>query len=265
MANFNPFGDNKTFSDTKTSGEKLLVSFSPAKFDTLIKVLGLFNKSADSIKITNGNIVQKYGPATINADVSTLFDDQPVDFEIVQPNKYIKLFKTFKNNTDISIIEDNSNNRYIITNGEIKLFLPKQAQVASDDTLLPDFEDCTQLWEIKIDKETSKQLIALSGSSNYVEYLIQDEKLKGIHVPDTAIFVFSEFLIDPKAKILDETNAEQTFKTGTFLKIDAEDYTINIGKLKNGNHFSITNCNTGLIGVNIFETLEVSTGGDLFI
>lgn len=263
MTSFNPFGDNKT--DTTKTGEDTLFSFSPAKFDSLIKVLSLFDKSGETISIKKSNIVQKFGTAIATADISTLFDDQIVDLEIVQPKKYIKLFKQFKNNTNIDFIEDNSNNRYIVTNGEIKLFLPKQAQSASDDTLVPDFDDCTGLFEIKVDKETSKQLIGLSGDVNYIEYLIQDDKLKGVHVPDTAIYLFNEFLTDPKASKLDETNADQLLRCGNFLSVTAEDYKINIGKLKNDNFFSITDCNTGVVHVNIIETLDVTTGGNLLI
>jgi len=265
MTAFNPFGDNKIVTQSVEQKENLLVSFTPAKFDVLIKVLGLFDKSSDSIKIQSSNIIQKYGPAIISADVSTLFDDQVIDLEIVQPKKYIKLFKLFKNNNNIDVIEDNANNRYIITNGEIKLFLPKQAAAATDDTLTPDFDDCVGLYEVKIDKETSKQLIGLSGDVNYVEYLIQDDKLKGMHVPDTAIFLFNEFLIDPKASKLDETNADLTLRTGIFLTVPAEDYKVNIGKLKNDNYFSITDCNTGVVHVSIFEALDVTTGGNLLI
>jgi hypothetical protein len=168
MAAFNPFGDNKAVVPNNSSAkENLLISFTPAKFDVLIKVLGLFDKSTDSIKIQNSNIVQKYGPAIVSADVTTLFDDQSIDFEIVQPKKYIKLFKLFKNNTNIDVIEDNANNRYIITNGEIKLFLPKQAVAATEDTLLPDFEDCSLMFDVKIDKEASKQLMTEEGEMNY--------------------------------------------------------------------------------------------------
>lgn len=259
MTTFNPFGN------TSSKSTDLLVSFTPAKFDILIKVLSLFDKSNDSICIKSSNIVQKFGSAIANADISSLFDDQVVDLEIVQPKKYIKLFKQFKNNTNIDVIEDSANNRYVITNGEIKLFLPKQATPTSDDTLMPDFEDCEMLHEMTIDKETSKQLIGLSSDSNYIEYLFQDNKLKGVHIPDTAIYLFNEFLEDPKAKNLDETNADEMLRTGVFLAIPAEDYKLTIGKLKNGNHFSITDCNTGMVHVNLIEQLDLSTGGSLLI
>jgi hypothetical protein len=258
---FNPFN---TVEKSEEIGENLLLTLSPAKFDIFVKVLSLFEKSSESIKIQASNIVQKFGPAIMTADVSPLFE-KDVDIEIVQPKKYIKLFKQFKNNTDIDFISDGGNNRYIVTNDEIKLFLPKQATVVEEDTLMPDFEGAEGLFDIKIEKEVSKQLIGLSADVNFVEYLIQDDKLKGVHIPDTAIYLFNEYLKDPKAKTLDETNADLILRTGVFLAVAAESYNLQIGKLTNGNHFSVTDCDTGMVHVNIFENLEITTGGNLLI
>jgi hypothetical protein len=266
VAIFNPFGGGGDTQEAAIeTGEKVLISFSPAKFDIFTKVLALFNKSTESIKIQSSTIIQKFGPATASADVSKLFDDQVVDLEIIKPDKYIKLFKQFRNNDDIKVIDDITNKRYIITNDEIKLFLPKQADAVTDDTMMPDFEDAEGLFELKIDKETSKQLVGLSAGANYVEYLIQDSKLKGIHIPSTAIYLFSEFLKDPKAKTLDETNADQIFRTGNFLTVPAEDFVIQIGKLKKGTPFSLTTCNTGVVNVTVFENLDDTSGGNVLI
>ena len=261
---FNPFTTADTPTQSSFEGENLLLTLSPAKFDIFNKTLSLFEKSSESIKIQNSNIIQKYGPAVITADITALFEKE-IDMTIVQPKKYIKLFKQFKNNTDINFIEDGSNNRYIITNDEIKLFLPKQAAVAEEDTLMPDFEDAEGICDLKIDKEVAKQLVGLSTDVNFVEYLFQDQKLKGIHIPETAIYLFGDYLKDPKAKTLDETNAELILRTGVFLEVPAENYIIQIGKLKNGNHFSFTECDTGMVKVNVFENLEVTTGGNLLI
>ena len=262
---FNPFGNSDSVVSTSNVGENLLLTLSPAKFDIFSKTLALFEKSTESIKIQKSNILQKFGPAIITADVTPIFDKE-VDLEIVQPKKYIKLFKQFKNNLDINFIEDNSNNRYVITNDEIKLFLPKQASTEDEeDTLMPDFEGAEGLFEIKIDKEVSKQLIGLSSDVNFVEYLIQNDKLKGIHIPETAIYLFNDYLKDPDAKTLDETNADLTLRTGVFLGVTAEAYAIQVGKLANGNHFSFTECDTGMVKINVFETLEVTTGGNLLI
>jgi len=261
MSMFNPFGNAEK---TVMTGENLILTLSPAKFDIFSKTLTLFEKSAESIKIQNSNILQKYGPAIMTADITPLFEKE-VDLEIVQPKKYIKLFKQFKSNEDINFIDDNSNNRYIITNNEIKLFLPKQAGVKEEDTLMPEFEDSESLFDIKIEKDVAKQLIGLSGDVNYVEYLIQENKLKGIHIPDTAIYLFSDYTKEENAKNLDETNADLTLRTGVFLEVPAESYQIHIGKLGNGNHFSFTECDTGLIKVSVYETLEVTTGGNLLI
>lgn len=266
MAVFNPF--NTKEEDENKSDERVLVTLPPAKFDIFTKVLDLFNKSNESIKIKNNLIVQKFGPAVISSDITNLLEeDQQINIDIIDPSKYIKLFKNFRNNEDVKIIDDESNKRYIFTNDEIKLFLPKQVteEENADDTLMPDFEDSESMFELKINKETSKQLIGLSKNVNAVEYLVQDNKLKGIHIPETAIFLFSDYTKDPKAKTLDETNAEQIFRTGIFLAVPAEDYIIYIGKLKNGNYFSYTDCDTGFVHVNVYEDLKVTTGGSLLI
>lgn len=266
MSTFNPFEQTNT--NLQQSTEKApstLISFTPAYFDSLIKILSLFEKSADTIKISQSTIIQKYGAAIVYADISNVFNGTAIDLEIVQPKKYIKLFKQFRNNTDIDVIDDSENNRYIITNNEIKLFLPKPAQTTTDDTLLPDFEGSTSYYQVKLDKETSKQLIGLSSESKFVEFLIQDEKFKGVHIADTAIYLFNDYLKDPNVSKLDETTADPMLRCGNFLSIAAEDYEINIGKLSNGNYFSITDCNTGFIHVNIYETLEVTTGGNVLI
>jgi hypothetical protein len=252
-----------------SSGEvKTIASFTPAKFDALIKILSLFDKSNESIKISESTIIQPFQSAVAIADCSQLFDEQEVTLEIVQPKKYIKLLKNFRNNDNINIIDDGENNRYVITNNEIKLFLPKKAEVTTDDDdLLPNFEGSQVTYGINIDKETAKQLSGLSNDSEYIEYLIQDNQLKGIHIPDTAIYLFANFLKDAEAKKLDETNADVMLKTGVFLSIPADDYGIEIGQLKDGRYFSITNCNTGLIqvSVKVIEILEETTGGNLLI
>ncbi len=271
---FNPFNPlDNTKEQTNDSGEpiseELVFSFSPAKFDSFVKVLSLFDKSSEVIKITQSNIVQQLQSSTaiISADITKLFDDKEIDLDIVQPKKYVKLFKQFRNNENISIIDDSENRRYIYTNGELKLFLPKQASTddGEQDTLMPDFEDCEGLYTIKIDKESSKQLLGLSSDNNFIEYLIQDDKLKGVHVPETAIYLFADYLKDKKAAKLDETNADLILRSGAFLNVPAEDYEIQIGKLKNGNFFSVTACNTGMLNINIIETLEPTTGGNILI
>lgn len=272
MAVFNPFSNlvtnNETKSEKNEKTEDLLISFTPAKFDTFVKILSFFDsaKSTDSIKIQENTIIQKYGTAVLSSDISSLFENQVINIEINQPKKYIKLFKNYRNNNNIDFIDDKSNNRYIVTNNEIKMFLPKQVKTeenSNEDSLMPDFTDSEGLYSVKIDKETAKQLLNLSADQNYVEYLIQDNKLKGINIPQTAIYLFNEYLNDPKTKNLDETNADLLLRTGVFLAIAADSYDINIGKLSNGNYFSFTDCNAGLVHINIFENLENSTGGTL--
>ena len=243
-----------------------IASLSPAKFDSLTKVLSLFDKSAESIKIVNSQIVQPIGKSVVSCDCTELFEnDDTITIEITNPKKYVKLLKNFRNNDNIDIIDDTENHRYVITNNEIKLFMPKKAEVQSNDDLMPDLESAEMSFEIEIDKETAKQLMSLSSEVQYIEYLIQDNKLKGFHVPDTAIFLLNDYIKDERAKELNETNADLILRTGSFLSIPAEDYVVQIGKKDDESYFSFTYCNTGVTQVRVFENLEIATGGGLLI
>jgi hypothetical protein len=68
-----------------------------------------------------------------------------------------------------------------------------------------------------------------------------------------------------KAAKLDETNADLALRSVAFLSIPAEDYEIAIGKQADGSYISVTNCNTGFIKVDVFESLEIATGGNILI
>lgn len=243
----------------------IIAEISPAKFDSLVKILSLLDKSQDSIIIQNSSIIQQYKRGILYADIKQIFDEKDVNLQILNPKKNIKLLKQFKNNNNIYIIDDNENSRYVLTNGEIKLFLPKQ----SDETLItvqiPDYSGATEVCDATLDKDSSKTVDGLSADSNYIEYLIQDNSLKAIHIPDTAIYVLNDFIQDPQASKLDETNADLTLRSEVYLPVIADEYSIQIGKLPDDAYFSYTVCDTGLIKINVFENLDLTTGGNLLL
>ena len=242
-----------------------IAEITPAKFDSLVKILTLLDKSSDAIMITGSNIIQPYKRGMLHADVSEIFDNKQIDLQIINPKKNVKLLKTFKSNSNIHIIDDNDNARYILTNGEIKLFLPKQSNITGTTAQLPDFSNATQLCTAKLDKDASKTIDSLASDSNYIEYLIQDNKLKAIHVPDTAIYILSDYLKDPKVNKLDETTADLTLRTEVYLPVTADEFNITLGKLPDESYFSYTVCDTGLIKINVFESLDLTTGGNLLL
>lgn len=246
----------------------IICQISPAKFDSFLKVLNVLisdKSSNDSLIIKDSMVTQNVSSAIVSSNIEDVFDGKKIDLQIINPKKYLKLFKTFRNNNDIFIMDDVENSRFIISNGEIRLFLPKQIENLIETVKVPDLSNCEGLYSIKIDKATRNIIIGLSNEAPYIDYLIQEDTLKGIHVPDTAIYLFSDYISDIKAAKLDETNADLALRSTSFLSIPAEDYEIAIGKQADGTFISVTNCNTGFIKVDIYEFLEITTGGNILI
>ncbi|MEI7620803.1 MAG: hypothetical protein WCJ57_04530 [Candidatus Falkowbacteria bacterium] len=246
----------------------IICQISPAKFDSLIKVLNVLvseKSSNDSLIIKDSTITQNVSGAIVSSNIEEIFEGKKINLQIINPKKYLKLFKTFRNNNDTFILEDSENSRFIITNGEIKLFLPKQIENLVEAVKLPDLSNCVGVCSIKVDKATRNIIMGLANEASYIDYLIQDDLLKAIYIPDTAIYLFSDYIADAKATKLDETNAELALRSIASFLIPAEDYTIAIGKQPDGSYVSATECNTGFIKVDIVENLELATGGNILI
>jgi hypothetical protein len=246
----------------------IICQITPAKFDSLLKVLNVLvseKSSNDSLVIKESNVTQNVSGAIISANIEDVFDGKKIDLQIINPKKYIKLFRTFKNNNDIFIIDDPENSRFIITNGEIKLFLPKQVENLVESVKLPDLSEYEGVCSVKVDKSVRNIIVGLASDAQYIDFLLQDNLLKAVYVPDTAIYLFNDYAKDAKAAKLDETNADLALRSTAAFSIPAEDYEISIGKHTDGSYVSATSCNTGFIKINVIESLEVATGGNLLI
>ncbi len=258
---------NDTFSQNITANQpnNLLAAVSPAKFDGLLKVLSLVAESNDPIVVKNSQITKSLtSGALVYANVKDIFDNQNVNIHIVNPRKSLKLLRAFKSNNTINILNDDENCRYILTNGEVRLFLPKQDDTTLGTTdELPNYSQTVEIAKITLDKEAKNIISELAKECDYIEYLFQDNQLKGLHIPETAIYIFESFVNDEKVSNLDETNAELSLQTTSFAPVSAESYEIQIGKSET-EYFSFTTCKTGLVDVNIFEQLENTTGGSIF-
>ncbi len=254
-----------TFTPQNSNNNNIITNVTPAKFDGLLKVLNLLTDSNDPIIISKSQITKNLSSgAIVSMDVNDVFEEE-VDLHIVNPKKNIKLFKTLKNNNNIYITEDDENSRYIIMNGEVRLFLPKQDESIKEfESEMPSLEGVKSLASIKLNKETKTIIAELATGVDYVEYLFQDDQMKAIHIPETAIYIFEDFIHEKQASKLDETNADLALRSTSFLPITADNYDLNIGQLKDGSYCSYIICDTGYIKVNIFEELEDTTGGSIF-
>jgi hypothetical protein len=243
----------------------MVAKISPANWDMFSKVLGFLEKS--SIIIKDSAISQNINGSIVVADISKIFGGEKINLEIMNPKKTIKLFKQFRNNSDVYIYKDDENSRFVVTNGEIRLFMPQQVEAITESAKLPeDLAKSTLLYSFTLDKIQSKAVQEITSDSNYIEYIVQDDKVKALHIPETAIYIFNEFLSDPKTAKLDETNADKLLRSDVFLPVKSDEYKINIGQLPDKTYFSYVECNIGYEGVNvsIYEDLKDATGGNLF-
>ena len=259
----NPTSTTKTISETSSNLIKLC-ELEPAKFDALTKLLSLLQEFG-SITINAGVIIQRIdkGTAILYTSISKLIG-QDINLTILNPKKYIKLFKSVKGNNNVVIYDDPNYQRYIITNGDIKLFLPKQLE---DLTLtmadLPDFSGATILGTpIKIDTNYKNNIKSLIGTEDHVDLLFEDQQLKSIYIPDTAVYTFASFV--GKTSI-DENNADLMLKSYTFAIVDGEEYTFNVGKLNDEDYWMVTQINTGLVDVTLFEKTSPASNDNLLI
>lgn len=248
----------------------IIGEISPADFDNMVKVLNVLikEKATDSIIIRQSQVKQGNSGCVIWADMTKIlhYNSKFIDLDIINPKKYVASFSQFKNQNNIFIIDDNENSRFIVTNGEIKLFLPKQDNLQQQNIDSVDFTNATLITTRMIDKETRKIIKNLSKDQEYVEYLFQDNLLKAMHIPDTAIYLYEEFQKDANANKLDETNSELTLRSSNFLPIDAEGYTIQIIKLQDDTYVVMTECKIGgQINVKIIEQCQQTTGGNVII
>ena len=241
-----------------------IAEISPGKFDNLTKVLDILRQGKpNAITIKDSYIHENVSGAVIVADVKSVFDNE-VNFQITDPKKHIDLFKTFKGNNNVFILDDPENVRYILTNGPIKIFLPKQIDQLVAETTAPDIQNANVICQKLISKEIRDEIRGISKHSTSIEFLIQENQIKAMHVPDTGIYRFSEFIKDPKVAKLDETNADLVLKSEIFLPVDSDSFNIRIvQKPDTGDFISVTECNAGIVKMWIYEQLENTTGGTI--
>ena len=243
--------------------QQQIAEISPAKFDNLTKVLDILRQNrTEAISIKGSYIHEVVSGSVIVADVTSIFEVD-INFQITDPKKHVDLFKQFKGNNNIFILDDPENTRYILTNGPIKIFLPKQIDQLVAEASAPDISDSQTLSQKMFTKDTRDEVRALGKHSNSVEFLLQGNQIKAMHIPDTGIYRFEEYIKDPGVAKLDETNADLVLKSELFLPVDSDSYKVTIVKKPTGEFLSVTECNAGLIKMWIFEQLEETTGGNL--
>jgi len=248
--------------------KKIIAELRPGDYDNFVKVLQILNKEKDDdvISIKESTVTKGNSDCVIQADMSPVLvnnEGKPVDIDIINPKRYIKLLEQFRSQDNIFIIDDDENSRFILTNGEVKLFLPKSDNELEKDVESFDIDDSETICEKQIDKDTRRIIKNLAKDQDYIDYLIQDDELKAIYIPDTAVYTFSEYKNDKNTQNLDETNADLALRSSNFLPVESENYQLYILK-KGDDYISLTDCMAGgKIAIRVSESLETATGGNL--
>lgn len=247
-------------------GQSLLKKIAPAKWDSFISIIDFLTKESDDpLTIKDSVIKHKFKEAaTIRVDLLQIFDNQKIDLHISTPKKWVRLFKNFKN-TDIYIVENKDINQFIVTNGEVKLFLPVQLDSVVEGMNFPSFNDSKVLTKCSINKETRDKINNFSKGFTYIELLIHEEKLKCVNIPNTASIIMPEFIKDKTARNLDSNAADYTLRTSVFLPFNSEQYDIIVGQRPDKTFFLYSSCIANLVKIETYENLDDASGIDLLV
>ena len=235
----------------------------PDKWSTFMNVLKPLNTQG-SINIVNSGIYQDInsGVATLVAQINNLVGEG-ITFDIMNPAKHVKLFKLLETSKDVDLLDDPDNEQFIATNGQIKIYLPKQIESISSEANKPDYTGLMQIGEsIKIDKKTKKDIETFIKSENVdsIDLLIKDDQLVGFEVKNTGVYLFNDY--SGMSGINSET-ADVVFKSLAFLVIDGDEFIVNVGKYPDDRHLLITEITTGYMSMSLNEELDLGSGDEL--
>jgi hypothetical protein len=237
--------------DIEDENIKLQTKINPADFKNLVKILDFIvreKSSIDSISILNSKIFQGFNSYFIQFDISNIVSNE-FTLDILNPSKYIKKLKTLNNDNYVQILYDNLKNSFIVTNNEVFIYLPKKDEVISNNIhKLFDVIDYDEICNLKIDKNTRKDIKELSSGSGYLTLLIKDNVLKVISIPDIGKFILKDYQREKDISKLGIDNSDLALTCSNFLPIDCEEYIFRVVKFKNDKYFTISE---SLIGNNI--------------
>lgn len=251
--------------------DELIAMIQPAQFEIFIKILDIFtkDKNTNSVIIKDSIISQFSYGAILRAKIASIFEDKVINFHITNPKKNLNLFKILQKRKDspVFIINNTKEPTYTITNKIVRYILPKQVESLVDSITLPfpNFSKTNLFCELILNKNQIDELSSMMKEStkNYVEYLIHNNNLKAIQIPEVGIYIFDQYVDDPDINKIYNNNVDFILRSSSFLAIHSENYDIKIGKLDSGVYFSLAKCPSGIIEIEIFENLELSTGDNI--
>ena len=238
------------------------IQLSSAKYEILLKILDLF-RDLNIISIKNSEILTSTSGFITHVNLSSLIPSE-FEFHIVNPKKFYNLLKLFKKNSEIIILDDDPNSRFIVSNGDLKLFLPKPINSSSLEIVLPNTAEGEIISHFSINKEFANAISELSKNSSYINYLVKDGDIKAISVPNLAIYVLDKF----KGEDITEETADMCLRTTHFCSIPSETYEIWV-MYKNDVEYQhyLAAIKQIVLGIEIitFEELEVNSNENFIL
>lgn len=238
---------------------KELTTIQPDQWKSLGNVLKPINNQG-SINIRNSKICQDInnGVAVLTADIKNLIGSD-INLDVMSPSKHIKLFKLLEGDEDVDIYDDDDNSQYVITNGHIRIYLPKQIETINPEK--PDYDNLDTVGElIKLDKDNKKEIetIIKAETVDSIDLLIKNEQLMGFEVIGTGVYLFPNYTNESN---LNNQTADLVLKSYAFMIIPGEEFDIALGRDKDNrdNYLLITGINTGITTIRLHE--DVNEGG----
>lgn len=257
-----PAQQQSTPAPTLEAGQELLCQISPGKFDAFIKVLSLLDDK-NVINISNSQICQSInnGTAILMTDVSNLVG-QNINLHILQPKRYLKLFKAIKSTTDIFIIDNPSQSQFIIRSGSTKLWLPKQIEDFEKDASPPSLDGIQGVGNtVIVSKEERTKINTLMSEQTHIILLTKDNQLKGYMIPETLEDSFAQYMSEE----VTDTNSELKLTSYAFLNIPSDGNSeVSLGEL-NGQYWLSTKINTAIVEITILESINPAQDDKLLI
>jgi hypothetical protein len=246
------FNDENNFindnnSDDDNDQTHLICELTPADFDIFIRILDIITKeNKDSMVVIRKSILKRTILETfLQADLKPIFNI-PVNIDIINPRKYLQLFKLFKNDKNIIFKKNDKEQSIIVSNNEIIVNLPQIDEESFFDFGDIDFTNASVILKTIIDKPTIKKIKNIEKNADTVDLLIKDEKLKGILTSENgfpiATYIFSDHQNESNINI---ENSDLALRSANFIPIDSDEIELSIVKTINTGYVIITRCTIG--------------------
>jgi hypothetical protein len=253
--------DETKYNPKLNNKQQVICQIAPAKFDSLTKILMTLDD--ENVIIINDSTINQTvnkGVAILTANMTELIGEG-INLHILSPKKHLKFFKQMKGNNDIFIIDDPEEERYIVTNRDITLFLSKQINAITEDTSAPDLEGAEVIGNsITLSKDDGNTISSFAREGESTHLLLQDNQLKAISIPDIAVIKFKDYIDSD----ISDVNCDLKLKSLALLKVNGEEYIVHLGK-KDDVYWLVTHVNTGYVNITVLEMVSQVSETDLLI